>query len=136
VLTQAPAFSELAFHQRLVRPGTIIDVGANIGAFSRPFSTWEGVRLIAFEPFPPIFEILKTSLTEDHGGKLPATTRLHMAALGETLGTAKLRVPTVVDRGVVHPMASMARSFEGLTASASWNWKCPCGRLMGWDLTT
>jgi hypothetical protein len=33
-----PVFSELAFHEHLVRPGTIIGEGANIGAFSRPFA--------------------------------------------------------------------------------------------------
>jgi FkbM family methyltransferase len=108
------SFSELAFHHCLARPGTIIDVGANVGAFSRPFSTWGGNRLIAFEPFLPIFEMLKAILIQDHGGELPTTTKLYMAALGETIGTAKLRVPCGADGAIVHPMASMARSFEGL----------------------
>ena len=108
------SFSELAFHQCLARPGTIIDVGANVGAFSRPFSAWEETRLIAFEPFGPIFEMLKAALIQDHGGELPATTKLYMAALGETIGSAKLRVPRGADGAIVHPMSSMARSFEGL----------------------
>lgn len=107
------SFSELAFHHRLARPGTIIDVGANIGAFSCHFSTWEGNRLVAFEPFPPTFERLKATLLEGHGGKLPATTKLYMAAVGEVFGTAKMRVP-VVNNDLIHEWASLAKSFEGL----------------------
>jgi FkbM family methyltransferase len=109
----AMPFSELAFHQRLVRPGTIIDVGANIGRFSSHFSTWEHNRLIAFEPYPPTFERLRANITEAHGGKLPTSTTLHMAALGEAMGTARMRVP-VVGNFLNHEWASLAKNFEGL----------------------
>jgi FkbM family methyltransferase len=107
-------FSELAFHQCLARPGTIIDVGANLGAFSLPFSTWNRNRLIAFEPFPLIFERLKANLAEHNGGTIPATTSLHMAALGDTIGTATMRVPIVEGLGWIHTWASLVKTFEGL----------------------
>jgi FkbM family methyltransferase len=127
-------FSELAFHQRLARPGTIIDAGANIGAFSRPFSTWAGNRLIAFEPFSPIFEMLKASLMDDHGGHLPATTKLYMAALGETMGTATLRVPHVAGLGTVHDLASMVRNFEGLDGVGFYEFEVPVWTIDGLGL--
>lgn len=134
MLPAGTAFSELAFHQHLVRPGTIIDVGANVGAFSRPFSTWEGNRLIAFEPFPPIFEMLKATLVDDHGGTLPATTKLHMAALGETTGSAKLRVPRDATGTIVHPMASMARNFDCLAWVTCLDFEVPVWTIDGLGL--
>ncbi len=108
------SFTELTFHECLARPGSIIDVGANVGKFSRPFSTWKQNKLYAFEPFPPIFEALKASLMNDHGGQLPATTKLHMVALGEKMGTAKMRVPKVAGIGLIHQWGSLIKSFEGL----------------------
>lgn len=106
-------FSELAFHHRLARPGTIIDVGANIGAFACHFSVWAANRLVAFEPFPPTFARLKAAIANGHGGIVPPTTTLHMAAVGEEPGIAKLSVP-VVSAGVVHEWASVAKTFAGL----------------------
>jgi FkbM family methyltransferase len=127
-------FSELTFHQTLARPGTIIDVGANRGEFSRPFSTWKQNRLHAFEPFPPIFEILKTRLIEDHDGQLPATTKLHMVALGETMGTAKMRVPKVAGLGIVHEWASLVKSFENIDGVGAYEFEVPVWTIDGLGL--
>ena len=128
------SFSELAFHQHLARPGTIIDVGANEGAFSRPFSTWKGNRLIAFEPFAPIFERLKAGIMAEHGGQLPATSRLFMAALGETMGTATMRVPNVAGTGIVHQWASLAKSFAGMEGVGVHEFEVPVWTIDGFGL--
>ena len=128
------SFSELMFHQCLARPGTIIDVGANIGEFSRPFSTWKQNRLHAFEPFAPIFEALKVRLIEDHGGRLPETTKLHMVALGETMGTAKMRVPKVMGGRIVHEWASMVKSFENIDGVGAYEFDVPVWTIDGLGL--
>jgi FkbM family methyltransferase len=127
-------FSELAFHTCLARPGTIIDVGANVGAFSRPFSTWVQHRLIAFEPFFPIFEELKANLIADHGGSLPGRVKLCMAALGETIGTARLRVPNVTGLGVVHQWASLVKTFEGIDGVSVYEFEVPVWTIDSLDL--
>jgi len=128
------AFTELAFHRHLARPGTIIDVGANVGAFARPMSTWEGHRLIAFEPFAPVFEYLKAEIMAEHGGIIPATTTLRMAALGETLGTATLRVPRVEALGVVHQWASLAKNFAGIEGVGVYECEVPVWTIDGLGL--
>ena len=42
---------EIAVHKRVLRPGTIIDVGANYGDFSNSF-LGQGLRVVAVEPNP------------------------------------------------------------------------------------
>ncbi len=128
------SFSELTFHECLARPGSILDVGANVGKFSRPFSTWTQNQLHAFEPFPPIFEALRSGIIEDHGGQLPATTRLHMAALGDTVGTARMRVPAIAGVGIVHQWASLAKSFEGLDGVGVYEFEVPVLTIDSLDL--
>ncbi len=127
-------FSELAFHHHLARPGTIIDVGANVGTFSQHFSKWERNKLIAFEPFPPIFERLKANLAECNGGKFPETTKLYMAALGETIGAAKMRVPVVRGVGVVHQWGSLTKSFAGLDGVDALEVEVPVWTIDGFGL--
>lgn len=107
------AFDELAFHHKLARPGTIIEVGANKGVMTLHFSVWERQKLIAFEPFPPIFDLLKQNLTEGFGGEIPDRVRLVRAALGDKLGQAKMRVPRT-EHGVIDEWASLAKTFEGM----------------------
>lgn len=107
------AFDELIFHNRLARAGTIIDVGANKGEMSLHFSTWERQKLVAFEPFPPSFEILSHRLTEGFGGQIPARVRLVCAALGEKPGFGTMRVPKTA-QGVIDEWASLAKTFENM----------------------
>jgi FkbM family methyltransferase len=107
------SFDELAFHHKLVRPGTIIEVGANKGSMTLHFSVWEQQKVVAFEPFPPIFEILSETLTEGFRGKIPDRVRLIQAAVGEKPGQAKLRVPKT-EHGIIDEWASLAKTFEGM----------------------
>jgi FkbM family methyltransferase len=107
------AFDELLFHQKLARPGTIIDVGANRGNMTLHFAAWERQKLVAFEPFPPVFEVLKQRLTESFGGAVPERVRLFQAALGEKQGHARMRVPKT-EHGLIDEWASLAKTFEGM----------------------
>ena len=107
------AFDELAFHNRLARPGTIIEVGANKGSMTLHFSVWERQKVMAFEPFPPIFEVLKNNLTEGFHGHIPERVQLFQVALGEKLGQARMRVPKT-EYGLIDEWASLAKTFEGM----------------------
>jgi FkbM family methyltransferase len=53
---------------------TVVDVGANIGAFSAYVHQLLGgdVRLFAFEPLPPIFAILERNVNERFSGRVTA----------------------------------------------------------------
>lgn len=107
------AFDELAFHNKLARPGTIIEVGANRGAMTLHFSVWERQKVVAFEPFPPVFDALRRNLIEGFGGEIPDRVRLFQAALGEKPGRAKMRVPRT-EHGLIDEWASLAKTFEGM----------------------
>jgi FkbM family methyltransferase len=105
------AFDELAFHHSLARPGTIIEVGANVGSMTLHFAVWERQKLVAFEPFPPVFESLKQQLTKGFNGNIPDRVRLFQAAVGDKPGTARMRVPKT-ERGIIDQWASLAKTFE------------------------
>jgi FkbM family methyltransferase len=63
---------------------TIVEAGANIGnhtVFFREFLTWE--RLIAFEPLPQAFRLLKQNV--------PDKVELYRTALGSREGTAAMK---------------------------------------------
>jgi FkbM family methyltransferase len=54
--------------RRIVRPGdTCLDVGANVGALTRPLATavGPGGRVIAYEAYPPTAEALRESLAAE-----------------------------------------------------------------------
>lgn len=59
-------------------PDTVIDVGANVGQFSRAvLGRWPSVRIVAFEPQPMLSERLGTVLSGDDGHVV------HPIALGD-----------------------------------------------------
>ena len=75
-----------------VRPRTfVIDVGANIGFFSRQFATWvsDGGKVIALEPEAVNFARLKHSIAESGLSDLVETIQ---AAVADTTGTGMLDV--------------------------------------------
>jgi FkbM family methyltransferase len=79
---------------RLTNPGdTVVDAGANVGYMSSLLSALVGPTgtLIAFEPHPALFGILKRTLA----GRSHA--ELHNAALGESDGMAQLVMPLAFD---------------------------------------
>lgn len=74
-------------HGVTLRPGDcVFDVGANIGMFSLSIlQRFPGVRIYAFEPAPPLFEILQAN-TERFGTQV----RLFPFAIADRPGTATL----------------------------------------------
>jgi FkbM family methyltransferase len=100
---------EIAFHRRIHRPGTILDVGAHDGLLTLPFARLPGAEVLAFEPLPSAFARLAKAC-----GGLPNVT-LRREALGAAPGSLTLSVP-VVD-GVAHEQwASLAKDYRGFGA--------------------
>lgn len=80
---------EMALLRTLVEPGmTIADIGANVGFYAVQMGQWVGAggRVLAFEPDPFTFELLRrrTSVAA------PANLEVRQFALGEARGTATL----------------------------------------------
>ena len=60
---------EIDIYQSLLKPGDVaVDVGANVGVFTMALGIAVGAsgRILAFEPQPPLFEILKRNIAR-HG---------------------------------------------------------------------
>lgn len=74
--------------RRLVRPGsTFVDVGANVGYFSRLIAvTCAPARVLAFEPHPLLVPVLRRNVAG-----LSPEVEVHPVALGDTRSTVTLR---------------------------------------------
>lgn len=75
-----------------VRPGvTVLDIGANAGAYTLLFATWVGDRgrVFAFEPVPDICNGLRTHVTLNGFDKRVTVVQ---AAVAATVGTAPFAV--------------------------------------------
>ena len=81
---------------RLIDPGdTVVDASANVGYMTVLAAAAAGPtgRVVAFEPHPDLFAVLRQNV-EMTAGRLPsATVDLHNAALGEAAVTAQLVLP-------------------------------------------
>ena len=76
----------------LILPGsTVVDVGANIGFFTRRFAQWVGPsgHVIALEPETQNFERLKQAVAKDG---VAARVETILAAAGESDGVVRLRI--------------------------------------------
>lgn len=81
---------ERATFQRIVRPGmTVLDIGANLGLYTVFFAHLVGGtgRVVAFEPDPALFALLRHNLTLNGGTNITA----HNLALGSRSDRAVLR---------------------------------------------
>lgn len=80
---------EMLEHVRqVVRTGElIVEVGANIGNHTAYFLSVIGARVIAVEPNPKVFQILRRTITVNSG---EARTTLHNVGLGRSPGRATL----------------------------------------------
>jgi FkbM family methyltransferase len=79
---------EIALLQTLVEPGmTIADVGANVGFYAVQMARWVGAggRVLAFEPDPFTFELLRRRTAAGR-----ENIEVRQWALGEARGTATL----------------------------------------------
>lgn len=106
----------------LVRPeSVVIDVGANIGFFTRRFAKWTGPagRVIALEPEGANFRRLTRAMDRDG---LSSRVEFIQAAVGEITGTARLllnpvhpgdhRLATGEERGVPVPLVTIDDLLE------------------------
>ena len=73
---------------RLPPRGTVVDIGANIGAFTIDCAfRYPDVRIEAYEPNPEAFHVLQTNVIANG---LSARVRLYNEAVGSTPGTMRL----------------------------------------------
>ncbi|MCW8085311.1 FkbM family methyltransferase [Sabulicella glaciei] len=100
---------EIAFHRRLHRPGTILDIGAHDGLLTLPLSELPGSRVLAFEPLPSAF----ARLTAACAGR--SNIELRLEALGERPGEAMLSLP-VLDGVAQEQWASISKDYRGFSS--------------------
>lgn len=79
---------EGALLRRVVRPGaTFVDVGANVGYFSRLIAvTTQPARIVAFEPHPLLVPVLRRNVAD-----LQPRVEVRAMALGEAPASVELR---------------------------------------------
>ena len=105
---------ETDLFKQLVQPGQwVLDIGANIGAFTLPLAKFVGAegRVIAFEPQPAIFGVLKTNCEVN---KLQNVVLMN-SAVGDAGG--EISVPDV-DYGVGGNFGGVALGGEGSEITA------------------
>ena len=81
---------------RLIAPGdTVIDAGANVGYMTvlSAIAAGPAGRVVAFEPHPALFEVLRQNIERVRRRFDTAVTDVRHAALGESSGLATLRIP-------------------------------------------
>jgi FkbM family methyltransferase len=80
-----------AFYRMITRSHFFVDVGANTGTFSLiACATNSGIRAIAFEPVPEIYERLVTNVTIN---AFQGRCQMVQKAVSDVAGTARLLVP-------------------------------------------
>lgn len=88
-----------------VVPATVIDIGANIGQFSRAaVGRWPATKIIAFEPLPFVADSLRQAL-----GVLGDSHEVHQLALGASEGATVFHPHCYSLSSSVLPMASTSR---------------------------
>jgi FkbM family methyltransferase len=81
-----------AFYRMISGSRLFVDVGANTGIFSLiACATNSGIRVIAFEPVPEIYERLVTNVTVN---AFQDRCQIVQKAVSDVAGTARLLVPT------------------------------------------
>lgn len=89
--------------------GTFIDVGANTGIYSVMASVVASSKdVIAFEPLPPVLDILRKNLAINH---LQDKVKVHEVALSDKNGVASLHIPNP-SHGLVETSASLESDFQ------------------------
>jgi FkbM family methyltransferase len=66
-LKKNPAYDYHYFLKNIVRNGdTVVDIGANLGYYSRNLSEWvgQGGRVISYEPVKPVFNVLSKNVSK------------------------------------------------------------------------
>jgi len=96
-----------------VRPGTLVDVGVNIGYHFEKFMRFPDCRTVGFEPQRVLFNNLCHGLNGIFGGttEWPDYIELYNVALSNFVGRTLIRVPRI-NGNVQHPGGSIIKSFE------------------------
>lgn len=88
--------------------GDFLDVGANTGVYTvLAGMTRPDVHIHAFEPYPPVVEILRENIRMN---SLEDRVTLHQVALSNTAGAATLYIPDA-SHGVIESSASLRPDF-------------------------
>jgi FkbM family methyltransferase len=97
---------------QFVRPGTLVDVGVNIGYHFSRFVTFPNCHIVGYEPQRILFNSLCQEMNEIHGGvQWPEWIELHNVALSNFIGRTEIRVPVVAGH-LAHPGGSITKPFE------------------------
>ncbi len=89
--------------------GLVLDVGANTGFYALAATSVDSsVRVHAFEPYPPVLDVLHTNLAINGVGP---RVRVYDEAVGRTSGTSVLHIPDP-SHGLVETSASLNPSFR------------------------
>ena len=89
--------------------GMFLDIGANTGLYSILASkARDGVKVAAFEPYPPIAEVLQSNLQANH---IEDQVQVHPLALSDSTGTVSLFIPDP-SHGLLETSASLEESFK------------------------
>ncbi|NNF34373.1 MAG: FkbM family methyltransferase [Saprospiraceae bacterium] len=98
LLKSNPSYDYHYYLKQIIRKGdTVVDIGANLGYYSRNFAIWTGKvgQVHAYEPVPPIYRVLSKNL------KKHSNVSIHPYALGEEEKKISLGNNTLSNRGYV-----------------------------------
>ena len=107
--------------------GTLLDIGAHDGEFTRPFAALPGNRVLAFEPLPSAF----ARLAAQHW---PPHVTLRREALGDHAGEITLTLP-VVDGVAQEQWASTAKGYAQHAGVAEQRHRVPLITMDSLNLT-
>lgn len=103
---------------KLVRqhPGLFLDIGANNGIYSiLACLTHIRVRVMAFEPFPPVLKVLRRNIAAN---KLRRRIAVQECALSDKAGAAPLHIPDV-NHGLLDTSCSLQPDFQPSSRTVS-----------------
>ena len=93
-------------------PGTIVDIGANIGYQLKLFMIVPDAHVVAYEPQHHLFARLYNELCTEFGSvEWPANIELHNVALSNFCGRSELRIPVLNNTSLAHEGASLVKDF-------------------------
>ena len=120
------------FHEQplwLVRPGTLVDVGVNIGYHFNKFITFPDSRVVGYEPQCALYnnlcknlnqtfgiqwtdqiDVYNVALKNSIGIQWPDHIELYNVALSNFVGRTQIRVP-IVGGDLAHPGGSITKEF-------------------------
>ena len=124
IVATAALFSWAAFERPLPAllhawvardPGLVVDVGANTGFYALLATCASpAARVLAFEPYPPVFEVLSRNIAGNACGRRIEAVPL---ALSRREGVATLYVPTQ-EHGLMETSSSLEASFKSVHSEA------------------